>query len=48
VLTEATLVLARLLRDNRIAPMYDDIPLPVVKLSPRPSYNPQFNVTACR
>jgi cytochrome P450 len=47
-LTEATFVLARLLRDNRIAPMYDDIPLPVVKLSPRPSYNPQFNVTARR
>ncbi|WP_322048630.1 cytochrome P450 [Paraburkholderia sp. J67] len=45
-ISEAVIVLARLLRDNRIAPMRDDIPLPVGKLSTRPSFLPEFVVSA--
>jgi cytochrome P450 len=45
-ISEATIVLARLLRDNRIAPLQSDMPLPVGRLSTRPSYNPLFHITA--
>jgi len=43
-IAEATIVLARLLRDNRIAPIDNNIPLPVGRLSTRPSYSPKFSV----
>jgi cytochrome P450 len=44
-ITEATLVLARLLRDNTITALDDEMPLPVGRLSTRPSYSPRFSVS---
>ncbi|KVT96178.1 hypothetical protein WK60_09190 [Burkholderia ubonensis] len=42
---EITILLARLLRDNRIEPIDRDIPVPVGRVATQPSFNPRFSVT---